>query len=243
MDGTEKEAALEIKVASYNIHKAIGSDRRRSPERILAVLAEIDADIVVLQEADRRFGTRQSVLPLTLLVSHSPYHPVAFKPHAGSLGWRGNAVLVRRATTIGDATTLALPSLEPRGSVAVELDLHGRRLRVVGMHLDLTGLRRPEQARMIVAHIAARPALPTVIMGDTNEWRRDGGCLEVFHTKFISALTGPSFPAVRPIMRFDRVLVDASFEIIAAGTHRSQLARHASDHLPVWARLAYREPA
>ena len=34
-----------IKVASYNIHKGVGLDRRRNPERILEVLREIDADI------------------------------------------------------------------------------------------------------------------------------------------------------------------------------------------------------
>ena len=56
-----------IKVASYNIRKGIGTDRRRSPERILAVLAEIDADVVALQEADRRFGARAQVIPPHLL--------------------------------------------------------------------------------------------------------------------------------------------------------------------------------
>ncbi|MGD9812262.1 MAG: endonuclease, partial [Sphingobium sp.] len=56
-----------IRVASYNIRKAIGTDRRRSPERILAVLAEIDADVVILQEADRRFGPRVAALPPLLL--------------------------------------------------------------------------------------------------------------------------------------------------------------------------------
>jgi endonuclease/exonuclease/phosphatase family metal-dependent hydrolase len=41
-----------ITVASYNIRKAVGLDRRRDPGRIIAILAEIDADIVALQEAD-----------------------------------------------------------------------------------------------------------------------------------------------------------------------------------------------
>ena len=51
-------AHMKVKVASYNMRKAIGTDRRRNPERILQVLREIDADIIALQEADRRFGTR-----------------------------------------------------------------------------------------------------------------------------------------------------------------------------------------
>jgi endonuclease/exonuclease/phosphatase family metal-dependent hydrolase len=47
-----------IRVASYNIQKSIGTDFKRKPERILAVLSELDADIVALQEVDRRFGER-----------------------------------------------------------------------------------------------------------------------------------------------------------------------------------------
>ncbi|HSF13170.1 MAG TPA: endonuclease/exonuclease/phosphatase family protein, partial [Erythrobacter sp.] len=53
--------ARTIKVASYNIHKGIGTDRQRDPARILKVLAEVDADVVCLQEADLRFGKRTSV--------------------------------------------------------------------------------------------------------------------------------------------------------------------------------------
>src|SRR3546814_17047117 len=54
----ERKSESMIKVASYNMRKALGTDRRRNPERILEVLNEIDADVIALQEADRRFGPR-----------------------------------------------------------------------------------------------------------------------------------------------------------------------------------------
>ena len=50
--------AVELKFASYNIHKAVGTDGRRDPDRILSVLHELGADVVALQEVDRRFGRR-----------------------------------------------------------------------------------------------------------------------------------------------------------------------------------------
>ena len=75
-----------ILVASYNIRKAIGTDRRRRPERIFDVLGELDADVVALQEADRRFGARHSALPGTLLGEHATYKPVPFDVRPGSLG-------------------------------------------------------------------------------------------------------------------------------------------------------------
>ncbi len=90
-----------LTVASYNIHKGVGLDRRRRPERIMEVLGEIDADIVALQEADLRFGSRASTLPFNMLADHTDYTPCAFDVRVGSIGWHGNAILVRKGAIIG----------------------------------------------------------------------------------------------------------------------------------------------
>jgi endonuclease/exonuclease/phosphatase family metal-dependent hydrolase len=37
--------------------------------------------------------------------------------------------------------------------------------------------------------------------------------------------------------RLDRIFVSPDVEIIDSGVHHSNLARNASDHLPVWARI------
>jgi endonuclease/exonuclease/phosphatase family metal-dependent hydrolase len=52
------------------------------------------------------------------------------------------------------------------------------------------------------------------------------------------APTGPSFHSRRPIASLDRIIVDQSLAIEAAGVHASSEARRASDHLPIWARVA-----
>ena len=90
-----------IRVASYNMRKAIGTDRRRSPERVIEVLNEIGADVIALQEADRRFGARSSALPPHLLEEHSPYRPVPLPHRTGGIGWHGNAILVHKDVDIG----------------------------------------------------------------------------------------------------------------------------------------------
>ena len=59
--------ALPITVASYNMRKAVGLDGRRDPQRVLKVLTEIDADIVALQEADKRVGTRGAAVPHAIM--------------------------------------------------------------------------------------------------------------------------------------------------------------------------------
>ena len=227
-----------VVVASYNIRKAIGSDRRRRPDRILEVLCEIDADIVALQEADRRFGSRASALPVHMIAEHSPYVPVALDVRQGSLGWHGNALLVRRSATVLAHSTIVLPALEPRGAVMADIRVGGADIRVVGMHLDLSGLWRRRQAHAIIAGTAAQERrLPTVMMGDLNEWRVAGGCLSDFAQHFRFAATGPSFHARRPVARLDRIIVSEDVVVTDAGVHRTANARTASDHLPIWARL------
>ena len=227
-----------IVVASYNIRKAIGSDRRRRPDRILEVLCDLDADIVALQEADRRFGSRASALPLNMIAEHSPYKPVPFDVRPGSIGWHGNALLVRKSAEILHHTHLPIPALEPRGAVLADIRVNGVAVRVVGMHLDLSGLWRRRQAHAILAHMEAQPTrLPSVMMGDLNEWRRTGGCLHDFGQHHDIAPCGPSFHARQPVARLDRIIVSRDVTVEETGVHSSLVARTASDHLPVWARL------
>lgn len=248
-----------ITVASYNMRKAIGTDRRRDPHRVLQVLREIHADVVALQEADKRFGGRASAVPHELIDSHGLYKPVPLgvrhkrplekarrhaerllKVDTRNIGWHGNALLVKHDVGILDCQALKLPTLEPRGAVMAELLLPGDRpLRIVGMHLDLSGLWRKRQLRTIFDAVARRQQkMPTVLMGDTNEWRAAGGCLKDLPPDFRIAPTGPSFHSRHPVAALDRIIVESDVRIDAAGVHMSAAARRASDHLPIWARLS-----
>ena len=247
-----------ITLASYNMHKAVGLDGKRDPHRVLKVLQEIDADIVALQEADKRIGGRGSTVPHELIDSHGMYRPVHFgvrhkrrfekvRKHADrmlkvdtrNIGWHGNAILVKSHIGVLDCAAIELPTLEPRGAVIAELMIGDRPLRVVGMHLDLSGLWRKRQMRTILEAVARRPnKMPTVLMGDTNEWRTAAGCLREIEPEFHLAPTGASFHARHPVAALDRIIVHKDLKIEAAGVHMSAAARRASDHLPIWARVS-----
>lgn len=231
-------ASLRLTVASYNIHKGVGLDRRRDPDRILQVLREIDADVIALQEADRRFGTREGVIPRQMLDEHSPWTAVAPGMRPLSLGWHGNVLLVRRGIEVVDVRAVALPTIEPRGAVCAELQVDGRPFRVVGMHLDLSGLRRRHQVRSVCDHLAGcEAAAPAVLMGDFNEWSARGGALAAFDDHLSVLAPGRSFPARRPLAQLDRIVVSGEWAVEEVGVHHSPAAAVASDHLPVWARL------
>lgn len=224
-----------FRVVSYNIRKAIGTDRRRSPERILEVLAELDADIVALQEADRRFGPRLAVLPSRLLESHSAYKAVPLDVHVDSMGWHGNAMLVRKNFAVPTHDLVHLPCLEPRGAVMAEVETALSPVRLFGMHLDLSGLWRRRQAAAVIHAANARPAMPTVLMGDLNEWSAERGCLSDFARHYRFAPCGRSFHARRPVARLDRIMYCDRLKLVDCGVHMSAASRKASDHLPIWA--------
>jgi endonuclease/exonuclease/phosphatase family metal-dependent hydrolase len=240
------------------MHKAVGLDGRRDPHRVLRVLQEIDADVVALQEADKRVGGRGSTVPHELIDSQGMYKPVhlgvrhkrmfdkarvhtdrLLKVDTRNIGWHGNAILVTRHVGVLDCAAPELPTREPPGAVIAELLLDEKPLRVVGMHLDLSGLWRRRQMRSIMEAIARRPhRMPTVLMGDTNEWRTEAGCLRDIQGEFQVAPTGPSFHSRHPVATLDRIIVHRDLSIEAAGVHMSATARRASDHLPIWARLS-----
>lgn len=233
-------AGTEIKVASYNIRKAIGTDRTRHPERILNVLKEIGADVVVLQEADRRFGQRQRALPQFLVEAHTDYHPVPIDVQHDSMGWHGNAILVRQGISIEQHDIIHIPYLEPRGVIMTTLGIDGRTFSIFGMHLDLSGLWRNRQARVIAELALEQQKLhPTILTGDLNEWRRNAGCLKVFERNFSVLDCGRSFHSLRPVASLDRIMHCDRVKALEWGVHQSPLAAKASDHLPVWARLRF----
>jgi endonuclease/exonuclease/phosphatase family metal-dependent hydrolase len=176
------------------------------------------------------------VLPRALL-DDSPWRAAPVSRRARSLGWHGNALLVRKDIAIAHAEPLDLPTLEPRGAVCADLLVEGRPIRVLGMHLDLSGLLRREQIRAILRHCrGCEPACPTVLLGDFNQWGRTTGAFREFAADWHVPSIGNSFPSRRPIAPLDRIVHSREWACGQAGVHHSALAVVASDHLPIRAR-------
>ncbi|MBI4920364.1 MAG: endonuclease/exonuclease/phosphatase family protein [Devosia nanyangense] len=229
---------MQLKIASYNIRKAVGLDWRRRPARVLEVLNEIGADVVALQEVDRRFGSRTTALDPEMIARETDYQAINFSHRPQSLGFHGNVILARKSIRVADARPMVLPHLEPRGAAVADLEHDGRLVRIVGMHLGLTRKWRQLQTETIVAELRALEAnLPTILMGDLNEPDLKSGVLRAFEQRHTIAECGPSFHASMPVFSLDRIIVTEDIVIGETGVHRSALAREASDHLPIWARV------
>ena len=227
-----------IRVASYNIRKSVGLDRKRRPDRILEILNEINADVVALQEVDRRTGSRETTIPREMIESETNLKVVEIATRPDSIGWHGNAILVRKDAEVMVERRHDIPVLEPRGAISTDIFVNGEHLRIVGMHLALIRAYRRQQIRAVTGQIQRLNAqIPTLIMGDLNEWRPSGS-LDEFGDEYVIATPGPSFHSSRPVASLDRIILRNDLELLKGAVYHSDLSRVASDHLPIYADIA-----
>jgi endonuclease/exonuclease/phosphatase family metal-dependent hydrolase len=226
-----------MKIASYNIHKCRGTDGRTRPDRILEVIRELDADLIALQEVDRRFGRKDGLLDPEAIRRETGMRLLVQSDLPHGHGWHGNALLVRAEPKTYRRLRLRLPGFEPRGAIVGELDLGEGEFRVIAAHLGLLRLSRLDQASALLKAHRELPPLPTILMGDFNEWRRRRrSALSILEPTFGGDATPRSFPSRRPIFALDRILGWPYGLVTDLAVHTSPLARVASDHLPLTAR-------
>lgn len=229
------DPSLTISVASYNVHKCVGTDGVFDPDRILDVVLELGADIVALQEADQRFGSRKGLLNLKALQEKGGYRSVLDEGSRKlSHGWHGNVILYREGA-VSAVTKMTLPGFEPRGAVLVDFDFSGMPIRIIGAHLGLLASSRARQAEAILS--AAHPVddRAVILLGDTNEWRVGGrSALRMFDPHLTDVdMAIASFPSRFPLWPLDRVLTNKHVTVYEMSAIETALSRVASDHLPV----------
>lgn len=233
---TKNKRHSTLRIASYNIRKSVGLDWKRNPGRILNVLREIDADIIALQETDKRLGERPGTLSEYDLRNELDYQFVDVENCGTSHGWHGNAILYRDSMTMIACDKIAIPTLEPRGAICgTFLTTNQIELRVIGTHLSLIGATRAKQVEFLSQYIRReQPLLPTIVAGDFNEWRTKGKAYRAAGDDFEVITPGPSFHSSKPKIPLDRFVLSGAITVQNQGVHNTALARKASDHLPIF---------
>lgn len=223
-----------LTVASYNIHGGVGADGHCVPKRIAEVLREMDADVVALQEVESR-STGFDML--AFLASELRMQGVPGPTLLADDGDYGNGLLTRFPACNIQCIDLSVPHREPRGAIDTEIDVDGTRIRVIATHLGLRPAERRRQVQRLLDIFEHDRTLPTVFMGDVNEWFLVGRPLRWLHRHFKSTPAPASFPARLPLLALDRIWVKPRAMLLSVERHDTPLARLASDHLPVVARI------
>ena len=234
-------AASGVRIASYNVHRCVGTDGRQVPDRIATVIRELDADIVGLQEVDSRYHFRSGIDQVVHLASATQLEAVAGPTMSGELGSYGNVLLTRRPVLAVRRFDLSVGRRERRGALDVDVAVDGHTVRVIVTHFGLGPRERRAQTTALLRILDQDVRPLTVLLGDFNEWASARQTMHRLDSRFGSSRPIRTFPSRWPALALDRIWVQPSAAIIALWAHRSRLSRIASDHLPLCANLQWGE--
>ena len=237
---------LRLRVATYNVHKCQGLDRRVLPGRIADVIAEFKPDVIGLQEVlsidDASRERHQARYLADCLGMHLSIGQVR-ELHGGVYG---NVVLSRHPVQQACTYDLSAPGREQRGCIRTDVDLGGNVvLHFFNMHLG-TGFqeRRWQAKRLVEAEIIRGPDLgPRVVVGDFNEWTA-GMVSRVLAAEFRTAdirlhlKSARTYPGMFPVLHLDHIYYDDDLVVEKVVLHRTMKSLVASDHLPLYADVA-----
>jgi endonuclease/exonuclease/phosphatase family metal-dependent hydrolase len=242
--------ARRLRVATYNIHRGRGLDGRLRPARIAAVLGELGADVVGLQEvlcvAGRGRADDQPRFLADALGYEMQFGAVRDIPG----GRYGNLVLSALPLRPGRLYDLSVRGREERGCLRADVDLGGgRSLHVFNVHLGTSFTERRQQGpRLLEAVVRDSAELvgPRVVLGDFNEWAR-GAVSRLLSSRFQSVDLKAhlrwrrTYPGLLPFLHLDHIYHDDGLRLVRLALHRTRRALVASDHLPLVADFELRE--
>lgn len=229
-----------LTVATYNVHSSVGRDRFCDPDRILAVMEEIGADIIALQEVGHRHIDGPKADQFAYFRDRTGMHAAAGLNLTYGRRAFGNAILSRWPLHSLRRIDLSVYGREPRGAIEVEVDCRGHKLRVLATHLGLGPGERRRQVERIAHALDDGRDLPTIVMGDFNIFGTERRRLARLGAPVGRKQCPASFPARMPLLGLDRVWTRPAALLLDLRAHRSALSCVASDHLPVVGRVALR---
>ncbi len=230
-----------MRLLSYNIHKGIGGrDRRYRLERVLSVIESENPDIICLHEVDRnvkrsRFNNQPKIFAEYFNMRESLFQlNVKLKT-----GGYGNLILSRWPFLSQHQISLTMKWRKTRGAQIAVIDSPEGAFQLVNFHLGLAEKERHWQINHLLTHrlFEEGNGYPTVVVGDTNDWRNTLAKAQLSEHDFQEVTHPPSkfrsFPAYMPVGTLDKAFVRGEIGVKNVKLARSKLSKEASDHLPL----------
>jgi endonuclease/exonuclease/phosphatase family metal-dependent hydrolase len=234
------------RIVTYNVHRCVGNDRRLDVRRVAAVLAELNPDIVALQELDvgrRRTGNADQAHEIARRLEMTHHFHAALQVEEERYG---DAILTRYPERLVKVGPLPghprMPRLEPRGALWVEVEIDGRPVQIINTHLGLV----PREQQIQAAHLAGPAwlghvdcAWPTILLGDFNAtassivYRTLTSKLQPARRLARRKQPTSTFPSPLPVLRIDHLFVSPGIQVHDVSAPFDALTRVASDHLPL----------
>ena len=220
-----------LRIATWNIHDAVGSDGRRDLTRISRVIGGLRAPLVALQEVS--CAGPGGACDVASLGKSNGLSWSSVTTRTGGDWQHGNALLSGLPITEVRTHDLSLPHREPRAALEAIVEWGRHRLRVVVTHLGLRAGERRRQVERLLSVVGDGGADATILLGDINEWWLWGRPLHWLHRRFGTSPALRTFPTRLPFLSLDRVWVHPRAALTSLVVVRANDARLASDHLPL----------
>src|SRR5262245_5264409 len=228
---------IEVRIATYNIHRCRGMDRRVVPERIIDVLRDFNGDVIELQE----------------VVGAGPVGAGQAEEIGAALGmgWVMNSVRTLRQHQFGNVVLSRYPivhhshydlswrTCESRNCQRADLSVNGLTLHVYNVHLGTAVLERRYQAKRLASFVHDhRVTGPKIMLGEVNDWMKG------LSTKTLSSLFESvdisqrlrrrrTYPGLFPVVHLDHIYYEGAVEVRSVEMPRTRKSLIASDHLPL----------
>jgi endonuclease/exonuclease/phosphatase family metal-dependent hydrolase len=225
-----------LRVATYNVHACVGTDGRHDPERVAGVVAELEADIVAVQEFTYPASVAiESRMPVTLTMLDR--YECVLGPTRQTIAAEcfGNALFTKHRVVDVHRFDLSIERREPRGALAATIEVRGTIVHVLAAHLGLRVHERRFQVRQILEYLESVRHTVVVVLGDFNDWLPGRSVVHVLDDRLGRPPRPASFPVFWPIVALDRIWVNPIRALRRIATHTTPAARLASDHFPVFA--------
>lgn len=239
-----------LRVMTYNVHSCVGMDGKIDTKRIARVIGRVRPDVVALQELDvgraRTYGMDQAHLIARYLNMNIHFHPTIHLEEE----LYGDAILTHLPHRLIKAGTLPglsdKPNLEPRGALWLAIDLDGREIQVISTHLGLDPRERTAQVEALLGNewlSHEQCQAPVILCGDFNALPSSNVCRRLGSQLKDAQILAPrhipmsTFPSRFPTLRIDHILLSPELEVTHIEIPNWELARIASDHLPLVAEI------
>lgn len=221
-----------LRVASYNIHGATGTDGRMSISRISDVICSLKADIIALQEVNIPSGVRRGMIERFADAAKMNYYlGPTLKNHLGSYG---NAVLSRMPASKKTNINISFSGREPRGILKMHFQIVSSKICFMATHLGLKRKERTHQIEKLLDEVRNTSEETIIIAGDFNEWFPWNSSWRKLRATFNLPRKPASFPSIFPIFALDRIFINPSKNAVEIKSSYNNLTRKASDHIPIY---------
>jgi len=222
-----------LRVATYNVHGCVGGDGRHDPDRVAAVIGELNVDVAALQEFTYPLDVALETRTPVVLTSLDGYQCALGPTRQTTRHCFGNVLLTRHPIRHVHRLDISIKQREPRGALAATIDLGDLEFHVLAAHLGLRVGERRFQVQQLLNYLDEVKDTPLVVLGDFNDWLPGRSVVHVLDDRLGRPPRPASFPVQWPIVPLDRIWVNPLRALRTIITHATPAARLASDHFPV----------